>query len=195
MPEAALPDPPDAELLAMLKALADGSRLKIIGLLAHGPLSVERLAAGLGLGMSTTSHHLKRLSQAGLVEARAQGHYSLYRLRDGAVDGLAQRLLRRQPEGEPPLAARPGAASPEARVLHTFTDGAGRITAFPKQQKKLLVLLRHVLEAFEPGQRYPEREVNARLARYSDDTATLRRGLVEHGLMQREGGGGAYWRS
>lgn len=189
MSEAPPPPTPDAELLTMLKALADGSRLKIIGLLAHGPLSVERLAAGLGLGMSTTSHHLKRLSQAGLVEARAEGHHSLYRLRDGAVEGLAQRLLK-APERVP----LPEAPSPEAKVLRTFTDATGRISAFPKQQKKMLVLLRHVAEAFEPGVRYPEREVNARLARFSDDTATLRRGLVEHGLMQREGGGGDYWR-
>ena len=44
------------------------------------------------------------------------------------------------------------------------------------------------------GVTYPEKRVNQILARYSADTATLRRSLVEHGFMAREGGGGMYWR-
>jgi hypothetical protein len=61
--------------------------------------------------------------------------------------------------------------------------------------KKQLVLLRHVLKAVEPGVRYAERELNEILRRFNDDTARLRRALVDHGLMEREGGGGAYWRT
>ena len=41
--------------------------------------------------------------------------------------------------------------------------------------------------------RYTEKQVNEILKRYSDDTATLRRGFVEYKMMAREGGGGAYW--
>jgi hypothetical protein len=55
------------------------------------------------------------------------------------------------------------------------------------------VLLRHVLRDFSPGTRYSEKRVNEILLRYSDDTATLRRRLVELGLMDREGGGRDYW--
>jgi hypothetical protein len=35
--------------------------------------------------------------------------------------------------------------------------------------------------------------VNEILGRFNQDTARLRRALVDHGLMAREGGGGAYW--
>ena len=63
------------------------------------------------------------------------------------------------------------------------------------QQKKLLVILRHVLNAFEHGKRYSEKEVNDILSRYNEDYALLRRELVEFGFMQRQGGGGQYWRS
>ena len=50
-------------------------------------------------------------------------------------------------------------------------------------------------ETFEPGVRYCERELNEILRRFNEDTARLRRALVEHGLMGRDGGGGAYWQT
>lgn len=180
-------------LLGFFKALADENRLRIVGLLAQQPCTVGALAAELGLGISTTSHHLSKLAKAGLVAARAEGHYYLYSLQADRVRSMAQRLLQ---EG----AQLPGPADDsmedafERKVIATFTDESGRITAFPAQQKKVLVLLRHVLKAFEPGVRYPEKKVNEILSRYNADTARLRRSLVEFGMMDREGGGGAYWR-
>jgi len=51
-----------------------------------------------------------------------------------------------------------------------------------------------VVKAFEPGVRYPEKQVNQMLSRFSDDTALLRRTLVDFHFMDREGGGGEYWR-
>ena len=83
----------------------------------------------------------------------------------------------------------------DRKVLASFTDEAGRFKAFPAQEKKMLVLLRHCARHFETGVRYPEKQVNEILGRFSDDTARLRRGLVSHHFMQREGGGGAYWRA
>jgi len=182
-------------LLSFFKALADENRLKIVGLLAQKPSSVEALADALGLSASTTSHHLSRLSKSGLVSARADGHYYIYSLNTDALRELSQHLL--QEENLPTLSQ--GAVNAEgdlfeSKVMKAFVDSAGYITAFPAQEKKFLVLLRYVVKAFEPGQRYPEKEVNEVLKRYNEDTASLRRGLVEYKLMQREGGGGAYWR-
>jgi len=181
-------------LLNFFKALADENRLKIVGLLAQKPSSVEALAAALGLSASTTSHHLARLAKSGLVSARADGHYYIYSLNTDALRGLSQHLL--QEENLPALSQ--GAVSPEgdpfdSKVMKAFVDSGGRITAFPAQEKKFLVLLRYVTTAFEPGRRYPEKEVNEILKRYNEDTASLRRGLVEYKLMEREGGGGDYW--
>lgn len=67
----------NTELVTFFKALADSSRLKIVGLLAQRPYTVEQLAAMLDLRPSTVSHHLSRLTEAGLVSARAEGYYSV----------------------------------------------------------------------------------------------------------------------
>ncbi|HBA91568.1 MAG TPA: ArsR family transcriptional regulator, partial [Anaerolineaceae bacterium] len=82
------------ELLGFFKALADENRLKIIGLLAQQPRSVEELSAVIGLGMSTTSHHLARLAKAGLVSARTDRHYYIYSLHTDTLKDMSQRLLQ-----------------------------------------------------------------------------------------------------
>ena len=69
----------------------------------------------------------------------------------------------------------------------------GSIKAFPVQEKKYLVLVRHVLKEFQPGVRYTEKKVNQILSRFNEDTARLRRSLVVYRYMEREGGGGKYW--
>jgi hypothetical protein len=51
-----------------------------------------------------------------------------------------------------------------------------------------------VLPSFSHGVRYTEKRVNEILSKYNDDTARLRRWLVDFGYMAREGGGGKYWR-
>jgi hypothetical protein len=68
------------------------------------------------------------------------------------------------------------------------------LKTLPSQRKKLEAILRYVVKAFDVNKRYSEKQVNDILARYHADTATLRRELVGYGLMQREGGGGEYWR-
>jgi len=179
------------ELLEFFKALADANRLKIVGLLARQPQTVEELATALGLGLSTTSHHLTRLAQADLVSARTDGHYYIYTLHTDALQAMAQRLLAT--EELPCLSADADLDAYDRKVLDTFIDSQGKIRALPAQEKKFLVLLRYVLKSFEPGVRYTEKQVNEILSRYNDDTASLRRGLIEYHLMDRETGGSAYW--
>jgi len=180
------------ELVRFFKALAEPNRLRIIGLLAQKPQSVEQLATTLHVGESTVSHHLSRLGEAGLVSARAEGYYSIYALHTGALAAMAKKILHE--DALPGLALGMDVDAYDRKVLSAFSDASGRIKAFPVQEKKFLVILRHILGEFEPGIRYSEKRVNQILARYSADTATPRRSLVEPGFMAREGGGGMYWR-
>src|SRR5262249_26376840 len=80
----------------------------------------------------------------------------------------------------------------EGAVLRHFFV-AGRLRELPaKKGKRLIVLTRLALD-FEPGVRYPEAEVNAQLKRYHPDFASLRRALVDEGLLSRAAG--ASWRT
>jgi hypothetical protein len=69
----------------------------------------------------------------------------------------------------------------------------GRLTAIPTKHAKRLVLLDRLAQEFEPGRHYSERQVNTILLRWHDDTAALRRYLVDDGFLDREAG--EYWRS
>ena len=181
------------ELLNFFRALADANRLRIVGLLAQQPSTVEGLAAALNLGASTVSHHLSKLAKAGLVSARTDGHYYIYSLQTDALQAMAQRLL--SVEELPRLSVDANLDAYDRKVLANFLDDEGRIKAFPAQEKKFQVILRHVVKSFEPGQRYTEKQVNEILARFHKDTASLRRGLIEYHLMARQTGGGEYWRT
>jgi hypothetical protein len=52
-----------------------------------------------------------------------------------------------------------------------------------------------VVRTFEPGGAWSEREMNDRLRAFSDDVASLRRGLIDTRLMSRDPAGGRYWRT
>ncbi len=180
------------ELLDFFKALGDANRLKIVGLLAAEERSVEQLAALLDLRPSTVSHHLARLSEAGLVSARPESYYNLYRLETGALEAMARRLLT--PAALQDAAAEVDLDAYDRKVIKNYLGPDGRFKQLPVQFKKLQAVLRYVVNVFEPGRRYTEKEVNELLGQYHEDTAQLRRELVEQGLMAREGGGGKYWR-
>jgi ArsR family transcriptional regulator len=70
------------EILDITKALADGSRLRILMALGGGELCVCQIVALLRLAPSTTSKHMAILRQARLVESRKEGRWMYYRLPD-----------------------------------------------------------------------------------------------------------------
>jgi len=179
-----------SELLDFFKALADPNRLKIVGLLAQDEYTVEQLAEILGLRPSTVSHHLTKLAKSRLVSARSESYYNIYKLETAILEEMSRRLLAR--DTMPAVTAEMDIGAYDKKVLNTFCDSDGRIKQFPAQLKKFEVILRYVSKDFESGIQYPEKQVNEMLSKYCDDTATLRRGLIEYKMMVREGGGGKY---
>ncbi len=180
------------ELLTFFKALADANRLKIVGLLARQPYSVEQLAALLQVGASTVSHHLTKLSEAGLVMAQAHSYYNYYHLQNEKIQQVARKLL--DSTTLPALSAEVDANAFDRKVIANYFLPDGTLKALPSQQKKMRAVLRHLVQRFEMGRKYPEKEVNEMFAQFHEDTASLRREMVGYGFMQREGGGGCYWR-
>lgn len=180
------------ELVVFFKALSDANRLKIIGLLAQQPYSVEELAVLLNLKASTVSHHLSKLSQIGLVSAKADSYYNVYKLDEKVLEAKSRNIFSQ--ENLAASVADVDADAYDNKVVKDFVRKDGSLKTIPSQRKKLEAILRYVVKAFEVNKRYSEKKVNEILSRYHEDTASLRRELVGFGLMKREGGGGEYWR-
>jgi hypothetical protein len=102
--------------------------------------------------------------------------------------GAAARAAAEAAPPPEPLSEDPA----EDAVLSAFVRD-GRLVSIPAQYTKRRLVLEHLVRVFEPGVRYPEREVNALLAVWHPDVAALRRYLVDEGLLTREAG--VYWRS
>lgn len=79
------------------------------------------------------------------------------------------------------------------RVVANFLRDDGTLHTMPTRHGKLLLVLDHVAQSFEPGVSYPETQVNEIVGRFHPDYAALRRYLVDNGFLTREGG--FYWRS
>lgn len=88
----------DAEQTARtLKALADPARLRLLSTIAAhegGEACVCDLTEPVGLSQPTVSHHLKVLTDAGLVTRDKRGVWAYYTLVPGAVEALTAHLAR-----------------------------------------------------------------------------------------------------
>lgn len=69
----------------------------------------------------------------------------------------------------------------------------GPLSEFPKKQKRKAAILRHLIQRFETGREYSEKEINAVLESAYPDYVTLRRYLIDYGLLDREDDGSSYW--
>lgn len=89
-------DRADAERLAsVLKALADPARLRLVSLIQSSPdaeACVADLTAPLGLSQPTVSHHLRILTEAGLLEREKRGVWAFYRIVPAAIGAVADLL-------------------------------------------------------------------------------------------------------
>jgi len=70
----------------------------------------------------------------------------------------------------------------------------GRLVTIPHSGPRRRLLLAHLAERFEPGRLYTEQDVREKLSMVHDDHATLRRYLIDEGLLQRSNDGSAYGR-
>src|SRR5215831_4671894 len=76
---------PYLQFAAVAKAIGNEHRLELLELVAQGERSVEALAECSGLSVANASQHLQHLRRAGLITARRQAKFVLYRLTDAAV--------------------------------------------------------------------------------------------------------------
>lgn len=169
----------------LLRTLLEPSRLAVLGTIALTPATLDEIVVRTGVARREVLRTLGPLLQDGLV-GRVDDAF--------VVDARVWREVAQQlPQAAP---AHPriafGMTAEEAEVLGRFFTGE-RLTEIPSARGKRLVVLERLALEFEPGRRYTEPEVNELLGRFNDDYASLRRHLVDEGLLDREAG--VYWRS
>ncbi len=175
-------------LLRFFKVLANENRLKILGVLADRECGVEELAALLDLKAPTVSHHLDKLRTLGFVDMRTDGNDHLYRLSVDSLQEMSKRVFSSfSAESVVSLADDVEYDAWESKVLGAFVDG-DQITRVPAGYKKRLVILKWLVNCFDEGREYSEKEVNEIIERHHPDYCLFRREFVMNGLMERRDG-------
>ncbi len=175
------------ELLDFFKALSDPERLKIIGLLALEPHTSAQVASKLGIKPANAARQIDTLQHFELVMQESGAYQldtqSLLERSRSLLSGLRPQVTPDDFEGD----------AYDRKVLSDYMQPDGRLKAIPMQEKKIMAVLRHVVQSFEPDVHYTEKEVNGALMRYHHDTAFLRRYLVDNAFLERSRDGREYW--
>ena len=174
------------EILAFVKAMSSADRLRIVGVLARGKATQSDISQQLGMPVRDVFNHLSFLANVGVVHETD----GVYDLDEKAIESFA----RGQFEGKRALYEAKEEPEDVRKVLKNFLNADGSLKQIPLASNKLLIVLNFIVDAFAFDTNYTEKEVNTVLRRFHVDTATLRRYLVDNGLMDRERDGTRYWR-
>ena len=112
-------------MLKIFKALSDLCRLRLIAILLRGEFTVQELTAIICTGQSRISHHLKILSEAGLLSVKRQGTWSYYR-----IDEASSFFSSIRPFLEQELDRLPGCSADLAAVVAVFDERRRRSLEF-----------------------------------------------------------------
>lgn len=76
--------------------------------------------------------------------------------------------------------------------IDQFFRPDGTLISIPVKQTKKLAVLHHIAGDLSPETKYPEKELNLIIAKYHDDTAAIRRYMIEFGILERDSES-VYW--
>ena len=180
----------DPGMVDFVKALTDPTRLKIIGLLADHPASLQDVTAELSISTRKAYNHLEFLKFVHAVHERD----GLFHLDENALETLSRQQLAQR---EKPLLPTWDADPSRQKALSLCLNPDGTISRIPNsrtQSSRFRILLEYLASSFELDVQYTEKQVNDILRHFHVDVAGLRRDLVDAGLLARETDGSRYWR-
>lgn len=190
---------PGNELQALLYyagLFTDQTTVRVIGALATSEQSTASLREIANLRPPDLSRLLDRLRWLGLINEQTNDGRTSYRLSENGLKrfGRAVQSVSKEtfPQRQKSAVDLEEGEEWERKVLRNFFEGE-RLRELPASLKAFTVVLRWLVNQFEHDVRYHEREVNEILKRYHYDFATLRRGMIDAGLMRRENN--IYWRT
>ena len=78
--------------------------------------------------------------------------------------------------------------------IDQFFNPDGTLISIPAKSAKRIAVLHRIAQELSPTTRYPEKDLNAIIAKFHNDTAAIRRHMIEHGILERDGES-VYWLS
>lgn len=175
-----------AQLRVIGLAISDPKRLLILALLAEEdrPMYGQEIAEHLGVTPQTISHHLQIMKNGGLVREQRENAYRYYSLDKANIQHIRETFFADNSLGLPTK------REIGHKVIESFFQD-GHLLRIPKHNTKRHVVLLELAKAFEWGHIYTEAEVNTILKHAYEDTASLRRYMIDEQIMLREHG--RYW--
>jgi hypothetical protein len=76
--------------------------------------------------------------------------------------------------------------------IDQFFRPDGSLISIPAKSVKRIAVLQHIASDLSPETKYPEKELNLIIAKYHDDTAAIRRYMIEYGILERDSES-VYW--
>jgi len=177
-----------SESIEIMKSLSDTSRLRVLNSLISKPQYVEELAKRMNLAESTVSFHLKKLENAKLVYKVKKQYYIVYHFCNKIFNMSLRELINfenpdKYLQDERILKYR-------QKVLKTFFKKE-KLVKLPVQWKKKMIILDEFVKKFKSGKKYREEEINQIIMESYLDYCTIRRLMIDEGIMRRENQ--TYW--
>ena len=95
-------------------------------------------------------------------------------------------------QGKLSINAVPHIIIPMSEQIDQFFAPNGTLISIPVKPAKKIAVLKVIASKLSPDTKYPEKELNAIIATYHQDTAAIRRHMIEYGILERDGGS-VYW--
>ncbi|WP_053365993.1 DUF2087 domain-containing protein [Bacillus sp. FJAT-27245] len=176
------------KLVSFYKAMGDPTRIRIVALLAAGPLHGQAIAGKLGLTPPTITHHLKKLRDVHVVFERRDKNTIYFYLNEKVLGQHAKALTQlANREGEE-LGEMANANDERQKVIANFFTAEGKLKNIPAQRKKKLYVFEQLVRGLAKGKKYEEKEINEFIKKFHDDYATIRREFIINHYMYRENG-------
>lgn len=169
---------------SILRVFADTQKVKLLGLLCDASLPLHTLARLAGLTEAETMRQIASLKDVGLLEETFAEDGFQWRYQPKPVFAALSALKQ---DAKPVSAGGGEWTADEAKVFGDFFVN-NRLKTIPAQRKKREIVLRFLASKFDFGRTYTEQEVSFRLLDYHEDYASLRREMVDTGLMARANG-------
>ncbi|MFD5851131.1 metalloregulator ArsR/SmtB family transcription factor [Cytobacillus pseudoceanisediminis] len=173
-------------LVAFYKTMGDPTRIRIVFLLAKGPLHGQAIAGKLGLTPPTITHHLNKLREINLVYQRRDKNTVYFYLNESVLKHQSGVLAKLADKEEVKKMEEQNIES--QKVIENFFTKDGKLKNIPAQRKKRLMVFEYLIKGLKMGKKYEEKELNEYIQQYHEDYATIRREFIINHYMYRENG-------